>query len=82
MILVSQQAKKVIELDVREDIAGKADPFQKIMKAIEPMESGDTLILQAPFKPAPLLGVLEAKGFTYEAEELNENHWKVTFEKK
>lgn len=79
---MSEQVGKVIDLDVREDIASKADPFQKIMKAIEPMESGDTLILQAPFKPTPLLGVLEAKGFTHESEELAENHWKVTFVKK
>ncbi|WP_017754604.1 DUF2249 domain-containing protein [Calidifontibacillus oryziterrae] len=78
---MTKEAGKVIELDVREDIAGKLDPFQKIMNAIGPLESGDILILHAPFKPTPLLGVLGSKGFSSEAEEIDEEHWKVTFVK-
>lgn len=79
---MSQETNKVVELDVREDIKNKLEPFQKIMEAIKDLNSGDTFILHAPFKPTPLLGVLKAKGFTNEAEELEEKHWKVTFIKK
>ncbi|KEF38312.1 hypothetical protein M670_02353 [Schinkia azotoformans MEV2011] len=40
---------KVVELDVREDLKNKQEPFQKIMKAIESLDStGDTFILHAP----------------------------------
>lgn len=73
---------KVVELDVREDLKNKQEPFQKIMKAIEGLDSaGDTFILHAPFKPTPLLGVFSSKGFSNEAEEIAEDYWKITFVK-
>lgn len=73
---------KIIELDVREDLQKKIEPFQKIMNAIKPLEEGDTFILHAPFKPVPLFAVMKRKGFTYEAEQLDKKHWKVTFVKR
>jgi len=72
---------KVIELDVREDIKNKRDPFQTIMLTISPFQEGDTFILHAPFQPVPLYGVLTSKGFGYETEEINETHFKITFTK-
>ncbi|WP_449620269.1 DUF2249 domain-containing protein [Robertmurraya sp. Marseille-Q9965] len=74
--------KKIIELDVREDLKNNIEPFQKIMEAIKNLSAGDVFILHAPFKPAPLFTVLKAKGFEHEAEELEKKHWKVTFTKK
>jgi uncharacterized protein (DUF2249 family) len=73
---------KIIELDVREDLKNKIEPFQKIMEAIKELKADDTFILHAPFKPTPLFAVLKAKGFTHEAEEIEQKHWKVTFIKK
>ncbi len=73
---------KIIELDVREDLKNKLEPFQKIMSAIQLLEVGDTFILHAPFKPVPLFAVMKAKGFTHEAEQLDKKHWKVTFVKR
>ncbi|MBP2241315.1 uncharacterized protein (DUF2249 family) [Cytobacillus eiseniae] len=73
---------KIIELDVREDIKNKLEPFQKIMGAIKDLEAGDVFILHAPFKPSPLFTVLKAKGFEHEAEEIEKKHWKVTFTKR
>lgn len=72
---------KIIELDVREDLKNKMEPFQKIMEAIKELEAGDIFILHAPFKPTPLLPILKAKGFEHEAEELEKKHWKITFTK-
>ncbi|WP_019155960.1 DUF2249 domain-containing protein [Robertmurraya massiliosenegalensis] len=72
----------LIELDVREDLKNKIEPFQKIMEATKALKSGDVLILHAPFKPTPLFAVLKAKGFEHVAEELGKKHWKVTFTKK
>lgn len=74
--------QKMVELDVREDIKNKLEPFQKIMEAIKELKGGDVFILHAPFKPAPLFTVLKAKGFEHEVEELEKKHWKVTFTKK
>lgn len=72
---------KVVELDVREDLKNKNEPFQKIMEAIQGLEDGDVFILHAPFQPTPLYSVLGAKGFEHKAEELDTEHWKITFTK-
>lgn len=70
---------KLIELDVREDLKNKIEPFQKIMEAIKELKDNDIFILHAPFKPVPLFAVLKVKGFSHEAEEIDPKHWKVTF---
>jgi len=75
-------AGKVIEIDVREDLKNKIEPFQKIMEAIRGLEENDVFILHAPFKPVPLFAVLKSKGFTHEEEEIEKKYWKVTFVKK
>ncbi|MEH7075523.1 DUF2249 domain-containing protein [Neobacillus drentensis] len=74
--------QRIIELDVREDLKNKIEPFQKIMEAIKELNGDDIFILHAPFKPVPLFGVLKAKGFTHEEEEIDKKHWKVIFTKK
>lgn len=72
--------QKIIELDVREDLKNKLEPFQKIMEAVKELNNtNDVFILHAPFKPVPLFTVLKAKGFTYKAEEIEKKHWKVIF---
>lgn len=73
---------RTVELDVREDINNKLEPFQKIMEAMTGLELNDVLILHAPFKPVPLYGVLKAKGFEHETEKIEEKHYKITFTKK
>jgi hypothetical protein len=74
--------QKTIELDVREDINNKLEPFQKIMEAISGLEMNDVLILHTPFKPVPLYGVLKAKGFDHEVEKIEAKHYKIIFTKK
>lgn len=74
--------KKIVELDVREDIKNKLEPFQKIMQAIGELENDDIFILHAPFKPLPLYPIMKGKGFEYEAEEIAKKHWKITFTKR
>jgi hypothetical protein len=70
---------KIVELDVREDLKNKLEPFQKIMTAITDLQENDVFILHAPFKPVPLFAVMKAKGFTHETEEIEKKHWKITF---
>lgn len=72
---------KTVELDVREDINNKLEPFQKIMEAISNLQKNDVLILHTPFKPVPLYGVLKAKGFEHDAEKIEAKHYKITFTK-
>jgi uncharacterized protein (DUF2249 family) len=74
--------EKLVELDVREDLNNKIEPFQKIMEAVGSLKQNDTFILHTPFKPVPLFAVMKAKGFTHETEEIEKKHWKITFIKK
>ncbi|MDG5789170.1 DUF2249 domain-containing protein [Evansella sp. AB-P1] len=70
-----------IELDVRNDIAQKNDPFQKIMTEVKVMETGDELILHTPFVPKPLLKVMEGKGFSHEVDQKSTEHFITRFVK-
>lgn len=72
---------KIVELDVREDLKNKLEPFQKIMTAIQNLQDNDTFVLHAPFKPLPLYPIMKGKGFSYDAEKVGEKHWKITFTK-
>ncbi|WP_077213748.1 DUF2249 domain-containing protein [Bacillus dakarensis] len=74
--------QKIIELDVREDLKNKIEPFQKIMEAVSSLKENDVFVLHAPFKPTPLFTVLKAKGFDHEEEELEKKHWKIIFTKR
>ncbi|MUK90595.1 DUF2249 domain-containing protein [Ornithinibacillus sp. L9] len=70
-----------VELDVREDLRLKKEPFDKIMGTVKELKDGQAFILHAPFNPVPLHKVLGRKGFTYESEKIEKKHWKVTYTK-
>ncbi len=73
---------KRVELDVREQLRNKQEPFQLIMDTVKTLQKGDTFVLHATFKPTPLLGLMKVKGFTHEIEQLEKDHWVVTFRHK
>jgi uncharacterized protein (DUF2249 family) len=56
---------KKIKLDVREDIKNGADPFKKIMEAVNNLKNGEALDLINSFEPFPLYSVLKNKGFEH-----------------
>ncbi|MFD1037701.1 DUF2249 domain-containing protein [Virgibacillus byunsanensis] len=74
--------EKMVELDVREDLRLKKEPFDKIMAVVKELEDGETFVLHAPFNPVPLHAVLRRKGFENNAEKIDKKHWKVTYTKK
>ena len=74
--------QKNMELDVREDLRLKKEPFDKIMRAVKQVKAGQSFILHAPFNPVPLHKVLGRRGFEYEAEKIKKKHWKVIYKKK
>lgn len=74
--------QKFIKLDVRDVLAEKKDPFDIIMAAVKELQDGQGLILHALFNPAPLHKVMERKGFDNNPEQIDSNHWKVTYSKK
>lgn len=70
---------KIVELDVRPSLRKKLEPFQLIMDAVVSLEQEDMLVLQATFKPTPLLGVMKVRGYTHKLEEIKPDHWIVAF---
>jgi uncharacterized protein (DUF2249 family) len=56
-------------LDVRPILAAGGHPFKAIMAAVDALPAGQGLILLAPFRPEPLLPVMEGKGFLWEMSE-------------
>jgi len=70
------------EIDVREDLKLKKEPFDKIMGAVKQLKEGQDLILHAPFNPVPLHKVLKRRGFEYVAEKVERKHWKVIYTQK
>lgn len=74
--------QEIVELDVREDLRLKKEPFDKIMGTAKQVKAGQSFILHAPFNPIPLHKVLGRRGFEYEAEKIEKKHWKVIYKKK
>jgi hypothetical protein len=65
--------------DARPILEVGGEPFDAIMAAVAALEPGEDLVVLAPFEPVPLEGVLSSQGFTYEAEALDGDDWRVTF---
>lgn len=68
-----------VELDVREELRQKNDPFQTIMTAVKTLKPDDLFILHATLKPTPLLGLMKLKGYTNKVERISSDYWIVSF---
>lgn len=55
------------------------EPYGHIMKAVDSLQPGQSLLLLNTFEPRPLQTVLAARGFTYEAREVGPEDWEVLF---
>ncbi|MCF6092447.1 DUF2249 domain-containing protein [Microaerobacter geothermalis] len=75
------EQKNVVELDVRPLLREKKEPFQVIMETVSQLKPEDTFILHAIFNPVPLLGVMKSKGYDSKVEQLEEDHFVITFTK-
>jgi uncharacterized protein (DUF2249 family) len=72
-------SKIIVTLDVRDDIQRGHEPFSRIMQAVASLKENQELLLIAPFKPAPLFGVLGQQGFSHEARPNENGDWEVRF---
>jgi hypothetical protein len=64
---------------VRPHLRKKLEPFQIIMDTVKTLNNEDTFVLHVTFKPTPLLGVMKTKGYVSRTEQLDKDHWVVTF---
>ena len=75
----SWRAEASTLLDVRPELEQGGEPFVRIMEAAEAIKPGGTLVIIAPFEPAPLYDVLGARGFSHETERVAVDEWVVRF---
>lgn len=73
------QQSRIVELDVREQLRSKLEPFKLIMDTVTSLEKDQTFVLHAIFKPTPLLTLMKTKGFANKVEKLADDHWVTTF---
>jgi uncharacterized protein (DUF2249 family) len=71
--------RKVIKLDVREEIRRGREPFSKILQTARALKPNEDLLLIAPFEPAPLFAVLAREGFSHQAVSNAEGDWEIRF---
>lgn len=77
--LVGLDAERIDDLDVREQLRGGGEPFERIMAAASALEEGDVLRVRAIFEPRPLYAVMASRGFESWTERLCEEDWRVWF---
>lgn len=73
------QESAAITLDVRPELAAGGEPFVRILEAAATIRPGQSLVIIAPFEPAPLYGVLDGRGFTYATARVAADEWVVNF---
>jgi hypothetical protein len=66
-------------LDVRPTLANGGEPFEAIMTAAAGIQPGETLVIVAPFEPAPLYGALGAQGFAHATQRVAADEWVAQF---
>jgi len=69
-------------LDARPMIARGEEPLRPLIDLAEGIAAGETLIVEAPFDPAPLRRMLSHMGFEDHAEELAPGHWRIHFRRR
>jgi len=82
MTIVDARARvagPIVELDVRDDLRQRREPFAKIMAAVDALRDGEVLHLRTTFEPFPLFRVLAKRGFAPDVQEHAPDDWSVWF---
>lgn len=66
-------------VDARPILASGGEPFEMIMNAVDELRDGEILIVDAPFEPVPLQGLLAEQGFGHVSDQLPNGDWRTTF---
>ena len=72
-------SREIKDLDVREMLKNKGEPFQVIMDAAQELGENDVLQLHATFEPTPLFKVLLKQGFQHTTSKEADDHFIVQF---
>ncbi|UOF92053.1 DUF2249 domain-containing protein [Fodinisporobacter ferrooxydans] len=73
--------QRIVDLDVRDILKAKLEPFQKIMETVGSLQETDILQLHTTFRPTPLLKVLGKKGYNHVVLQMDKEHFIIQFYK-
>ncbi|HEX5385608.1 MAG TPA: DUF2249 domain-containing protein [Gemmatimonadales bacterium] len=71
--------RRVVVVDVREDLRAGREPFATIMRAVRALGPEEVLRVRAIFEPVPLYAVLAKHGLVHEAGADDAGDWSVWF---
>jgi len=74
---VPMQTEGIVALDVRPILQGGDDPLESILAAIQSVGPGGVVKVTAPFRPAPLLALLEKRGHRLTDVQRDDKKWEV-----
>jgi hypothetical protein len=77
----TKMPRKIADLDVREILRAKGEPFQLIMETVSGLGPDDVFQLHATFEPVPLLRVLGRQNWRGIVREVEPEHFIVQFSK-
>ncbi|HJL53244.1 MAG TPA: DUF2249 domain-containing protein [Arenicellales bacterium] len=67
----------LLQLDVRLLLEQGHDPLLDILHMLDRLTPDGLLVLTTPFRPDPLITLLEERGYRLNPVELDPNHWQV-----
>jgi TusA-related sulfurtransferase len=67
------------KLDVRPLLESGEDPLLHVIQASMTIPPDGFLVLDAPFNPTPLRGVLAGQGFSSFGRKIGDGHWRIAF---
>lgn len=67
------------ELDVRDMLCRGEEPFGVIMQAVAALGPGQALRLVAPFRPLPLIALMEERGYNVQLIAMQSGDFEVLF---
>jgi len=73
--------KRIVELDVREELRNGTEPFSRIMAAVAGLADDQVLHLRTTFEPVPLFTVMQKRGFAHSALRHAADDWSVWFQR-
>ncbi|MDI3256392.1 MAG: DUF2249 domain-containing protein [Kyrpidia sp.] len=71
--------RQIVDLDVREMLRAKREPFETIMQTLSKLREDDVFQLHATFRPDPLIRVLGKQGYRHAVIQEEEDHFIVQF---
>jgi uncharacterized protein (DUF2249 family) len=70
-------ARRQRTIDVRRLMADGEHPIPVVMRLLESLHSGDSIVVVTPFLPSPLIATLQSDGYVARPERRRDGSWQT-----